>query len=168
MIWLTLAQAIIPNLLGRLTKGKGKVAEQIADLALDATGLSNQTPSEDVLRALQADPAVFAKVQEAATSLAIAELDAETASAQIAAADRADARDHHGEGRAPLVIAGFVMIGLFAIVGALIFAPIPDGSEGVIMAVVGALTASLTGIINFYFGSSQSSKDKTAAILRMR
>ncbi|SPJ29594.1 hypothetical protein TRM7615_03114 [Falsiruegeria mediterranea M17] len=36
------------------------------------------------------------------------------------------------------------------------------------MAVVGALTTAVIGIINFYFGSSQSSKDKTAAILRMK
>jgi VIT1/CCC1 family predicted Fe2+/Mn2+ transporter len=170
MIWLTLAEAIIPNLLGRLTNGKGKVAEQIADLALNATGLSRQTPSEDVLKALQADPVVFAQVQEAAMSLAIAELDAETASAQIAATDRADARTHYqaGEGRASMVIAACVIVGLFGTVVAILVLPVPEGSKETVALVVGALLASLNQIVAFFFGSSKSSKDKTRALMWMR
>lgn len=168
MIWLKLAQALIPDLVEALTRKKRTVVQKVADLALDATGLTGDNTDDDVIKALQADPKLFARVQEAATKLAIAGLQAEAASEQVAAADRADARDHNADGRAPMLIAAFVMLGLFVIVGAIIFAPMPEGSEGVVMAVVGALTASLTGIINFYFGSSKSSKDKTAAILRMK
>ncbi|MBO9451434.1 hypothetical protein J7426_14265 [Tropicibacter sp. R16_0] len=170
MIWLKLAQALIPTLVGKLTSGRGKVAQDVAQIALEATGLSADTPPDDVLKALDADPAVLARVREAAIEVALAELQAEVASEQIAAADRASARamQEATDARAPLVIAGFVMLGLFAIVGALIFVPIPGGSKEVIMAVVGALTTAMIGIINFYFGSSQSSKDKTAAILRMK
>lgn len=170
MIWMTLAQALIPGLVKRLTTNKGKVVQDVAQIALEATGLAPETSEDDVLLALKADPEVFARVQEAAASVAIAELETEIAGAQIAASDRAGARALYSEegARSPMVIAACVIVGLFATVTALMLVPVPEGAQDAIVLVLGALLGMLSSIVSFFFGSSQSSKDKTAHMMRLK
>lgn len=59
------------------------------------------------------------------------------------------------------IIAVFVVIGLFSDVYLLSTKPIPEMNEKVLYMILGVLGASFTQVINWYFGSSSGSKDKT-------
>ncbi|MAI35029.1 MAG: hypothetical protein CMM07_25605 [Rhodopirellula sp.] len=162
-----LAKQILPGIVGRLKGGKGKVLEQVAEVALEVTGLAPDSDADRVLEALQADPAAYAKVQQQATDIALAEIEAQTRAIEIAAEDRADARDMHqgGTGRtAGLLSASAVFLALLCLAAVVYMAlegiEIPGPMWGMLTVMLG-----LTGqVFNFHFGSSAGSKNKDKMI----
>ena len=60
----------------------------------------------------------------------------------------------------PVLALGIVAIS-FLLVGILMFVNIPDSQENIVIYALGFLTSAATQVISFYFGSSQSSKDKS-------
>ncbi|WP_422073841.1 hypothetical protein [Tranquillimonas rosea] len=85
-----------------------------------------------------------------------------TARLEIAAKDRADARARHKGALFPMVLAGVIIAGFFAVLGTLMFVAPPTGMREVLIALIGLLGGAVSSVTQFYFGSSQGSKDKTA------
>lgn len=58
------------------------------------------------------------------------------------------------------ILAGLIVTGFFSILGLLIFVEIPDKNKDILLMIVGALIASFSALVSYYFGSSKSSSDK--------
>jgi ABC-type Na+ efflux pump permease subunit len=62
---------------------------------------------------------------------------------------------------AKYVLAGLIVFGFFALLYMLIFNQIFTENKDILNIVIGALISAFTGVVAFFFGSSQSSQDKT-------
>jgi len=85
---------------------------------------------------------------------------------RINAADRSNAREREiktGD-NAPKILAGVVVIGFFGVLGMIAFGDIPNAAMQPINILLGALTALLVQVGNYYFGSSASSAAKNETI----
>jgi len=88
---------------------------------------------------------------------------------EIAASDRADARARERAivertGRRDIalyLLAGLVTFGFFFLCGFLMYQTIPEGSNEVVFLLFGGLVAGFTQVMNYFFGSSKGSSDKT-------
>ena len=67
----------------------------------------------------------------------------------------------------PPLLALTVSVGFFGLLYLLIFRTVPEGSQQVLYAMVGVLGAAWTAIVNYYFGSSQGTADKTEALTQI-
>jgi hypothetical protein len=116
--------------------------------------LSNATP--DQLAAIKKIDADF-KVQMKAL-----DIDLE----RIAAGDRDSARQmqQNTKDSTPKILAYFITFGFFgALVWILVFG-LPQTGLEVILMMLGSLSSSWTGVVQFYYGSSAGSKAKTDAL----
>jgi hypothetical protein len=116
--------------------------------------LSNATP--DQLAAIKKIDADF-KVQMKAL-----DIDLE----RIAAGDRDSARQmqQNTKDSTPKILAYFITFGFFgALVWILVFGLPQTGTE-VLLMMLGSLSTSWTGVMQFYYGSSLGSKAKTDAL----
>jgi hypothetical protein len=59
------------------------------------------------------------------------------------------------------IIAGIIIIGVFTLIGFLIYKPIPEINRDVLNLTIGALLVAFASVINYWFGSSKGSSDKT-------
>ncbi|KKP28300.1 MAG: hypothetical protein UR18_C0006G0012 [Candidatus Nomurabacteria bacterium GW2011_GWE2_31_40] len=66
------------------------------------------------------------------------------------------------------VLGIIVVLAVLTIVAALIFVPIPSMNKDILNIVLGALLAQFANIIQYFFGSSQGSKDKGDLINQMK
>ena len=85
---------------------------------------------------------------------------------RIAAGDRDSARQMQRETNdwTPKALAFFITFGFFgALVWILIFG-IPKNGTEVLLMMLGSLSTSWTGVVQFYYGSSAGSKQKTDAL----
>jgi NO-binding membrane sensor protein with MHYT domain len=165
------AKEVVPELFQKLARGRGKSAERVAEVAADAvlaaTGMSADTPPENVLTALKNDPAAYARVVEATTAKAVAEIEAQVLAQQIAAEDRDSARRMNVKTQSSILIVLAIVSGFFAFAAA---------AAAIYLNVIGIEPTTLTttiitaaigffaSVIGFYFGSSAGSKDKTSAM----
>lgn len=60
-----------------------------------------------------------------------------------------------------LILASIICSGFFASLVCLMFVTIPPAQNNVVMAMVGVLGAAFTGVVSYFFGSSQSSAVKS-------
>ena len=85
---------------------------------------------------------------------------------RIAAGDRDSARQMQKDTKdlTPKILAYFITLGFFgALVWILVFGIPKTGSE-VLLMMLGSLSTSWTGVVQFYYGSSLGSKQKTDAL----
>lgn len=64
------------------------------------------------------------------------------------------------------ILAGLIVIGFFALLTLLLFRTLPEDSSGVIFMLFGALSAAFGAVVQYFFGSSQSSADKTTLLAK--
>ena len=62
------------------------------------------------------------------------------------------------------VLAGLIVTGFFALLTLLLFRTLPEDSSGVIFMLFGALAAAFGAVVQYFFGSSKGSADKTELI----
>ena len=150
---------VVPGLL-RLLKGDqaGDVADKVLGVAKSLTGLDDP---EEAVKAVQMDPALQIRMKE----LALEEINAFLADRQDARKREIDIvkatgkRDYFLYGLAALVVLGY-----FALCGILMRYPLPAGSNEVVFMLFGGLAAGFGSVLQYFFGSSKSSSDKTALL----
>ena len=85
---------------------------------------------------------------------------------KIQADDRASARAREiaVKDKTPQILAFISLFGFFGILTALIFADIPPTAKDVLYVMVGVLGTLVTGVVQYYFGSSSGSSNKSESI----
>lgn len=146
------AGGLIASIAGRILLGSDKASpDEVKDYVL-----ANQTPE------------VFAKLKEIEASVTVKLKELEVDLERIAAGDRDSARRREIEtgSWAPAILAGILLIGYFAVVGAFISGQvvIPKEYELVFGNLLGTLSSGVGLALGYYYGSSVSSKAKTDAM----
>lgn len=131
----------------------------------DKLGLETKT-IESVTAALTANPENLQKLKE--MELEFAKLDAQDRdSARKREAEMAKA-DVWGMTKNITTILALGVITLsFILFGILIFIEVKTAAKDILIYILGVLSAAVTQILAYYFGSSQGSKDKTREIQEM-
>jgi len=85
---------------------------------------------------------------------------------RIAAGDRDSARQMQRDTKdwTPKVLAYFITFGFFAALVWIMVFGIPQTGTEVLLMMLGSLSTSWTGVVQFYYGSSAGSKQKTDAL----
>lgn len=136
---------------------------------------------EKVLDRVMPDPAAKAEAQAKLMELAqkgeLANLQAEVDFAKIDAGDRDSARNRESEmAKADVwsltknintVLAIGVISLSFVLFAVLMTIEVKSMAKDILIYILGVLSAALTQILSFYFGSSQGSKNKQAEIDKM-
>ncbi len=90
--------------------------------------------------------------------------------ARIAAADRADARHHQQvtHDKTPSAIGALIILGFFVVLGVMVARRLPEGTETEFSIMLGALATMTAAVVNYFFGSSAGSKEKTRLMTLMQ
>jgi hypothetical protein len=150
--------SIVSNL---ISNGMHKVAEQVIEKGVDAV---QEKLGIELKPEGQATPEYNAKLQEEANKH-------EEFMAALDAKDRADARDREIQiatnDKAPTinkVVTPIIALGVlslaFVLFGIIIFIDVRPEAKDILIYVLGVLSAAVTQILSYYFGSSQGSKEK--------
>ena len=115
---------------------------------------------EAVTKAVQSDPEVALKLREIdIKEIELANKDRDSARNREAAIATSKDAPTLNKIVTPLLALGVVALSfiLFAI---LIFVEVKDNAKDILIYILGVLSAAVTQILSYYFGSSQGSKDK--------
>ncbi len=137
-------------------------------LLLGAFGLGGDSTPDDFAKLLT-DPASILKLKELEQTYHVELSKLALASDQAYLTDRQSARDRETEivratGHRDVnlyVLAWVIVIGFFVLIGVMMFSPIPEANSSATNILFGALISGFTGVIGYFFGSSQSSDMKT-------
>jgi hypothetical protein len=107
--------------------------------------------------------ALAPQLREAALTFSLAALQASTAARRIDAADRADARARQAamSDRIPGFLAAVILAGFFCVLAVMLTREVPQGIETEFSIMLGALSTMAAAVMNYYFGSSAGSRQKT-------
>lgn len=132
----------------------------------EAFGTPEATDAEIEKTLANANPDMLLKLKQAEQDFAMKMEQLGIDAEKVAAEDRASARGMQVQtrARAPSMIALFVFACWAVVIGFLVFRRIPAENADAIMLLLGALTASVTAVVQFYFGSSSQSRAKDDTI----
>lgn len=164
--WKSIVRAVAPALgtaLGGPLVGTAVTAVSNAllgkpDAAVEevAAAVKAATP-DDLLKLKQADQDFAARMKQLDVDVYRIEVD-----------DRASARTMFSANYRPQVyIGGSVIAGFFVVLGVMLTGvakDLPQAWQAVLPTILGTLAAGFTLVLNFFFGSSFGSKEKTAAL----
>jgi len=175
--WKDVAKVVsnVAPLLGTLIGGSAGGAIGTA-VKLVASALGVGEDPEEVMQAIQTDPEALVKIKElelkhqeelAKLALERERLAAEQERARLQ--DLMSARQREIEvtratGKRDVnlyVLAWTVVCGFFGLCFALMKVPIPEGANDVVFMLFGALAAGFGQVLQYFFGSSKSSAEKT-------
>ena len=165
--WKKIVATVAPTL--AMALGGPLAGTAVTELSKVLFGADNVPEAKISEAVMSADPETLLKIKEAdqrfATEMAKLDLNLE----QVAAADRADARTMQvaSNDKTPMILAIVVTTGFFGLLGSLFVWVPPAEAETVLQIMLGALGASYLGVINFYFGSSAGSKQKSELFAQM-
>lgn len=170
-IALALAQ-FAPMIAGWLGGSKAEnVAQKVVGVAQAVTG---QSAPDAALAAIQSDPALAMQFQKAvldqqvelakiAADVTKNELSADVQHDQIDAADRDSARKREiaVKDATPMLLAIFVTLGFFGLLGFMAVKTVPAENAAILNTMLGSLGTGWLAILYYYFGSSRGSDRKT-------
>jgi hypothetical protein len=119
---------------------------------------------EAIDAALQnATPEQLAALKRAEHEFEIALRHASVEEARIDAADRANARARQAGMRdwTPSALGALIILGFFIVLGAMLGQRLPAEAETEFSIMLGALATMTAAVVNYFFGSSAGSKEKT-------
>ena len=137
-------------------------------------GLGEDAKPEQIAQAIAVDPDAQLKlvVAEQNYKLECKRLEGEAEKARLAdvqSARQADTEKTKATGSRDVnlyVLAWTIIAGFFFLMGILLFIKIPEDSTGVIFMLFGALAAGFGQVLQFFFGSSKSSADKSELLAK--
>ena len=166
-------------------KTVGGVAPMIATLfggpaagavtAMVASALGVEETPEAIHSAIASDPSALLKIKELEFTYKekLADLTFETTKAHLA--DRQSARQREvdiqksgGSNMLMYILGCLIVAGFFGVTALLIFRTtvIPPGSRDAVMLLIGNLGVCFGAVVQYFFGSSKGSADKTAMMVR--
>ncbi len=112
---------------------------------------------------VNATPDQWLAIKKAEQEFALALREAKIAEQRIHASDRANARARqiHLNDWVPSAIGALIILGFFIVLSVMVSRRLPDGAETEFSIMLGALATMTAAVVNFYFGSSVGSKEKT-------
>lgn len=147
----------------------GGLAGGAVSLIAQAFGIEETDNPDKIYEAIKADPEAAIKLREIELNNKVELQKLALQLDQAYLQDTQNARQRQVEvekatGKKDInlyVLAWIVIIGFFALTCTLTFVELPDDSTGVVFLLFGALVAGFTQVMNYFFGSSKSSSDKT-------
>ena len=160
MDWKQLIETVAPTLGLALGGPFGGMAAKIVSQTLLGKDVADDIEMEKAV--MMASPEDIANIKKADYDFKtkMAEIDVDLK--KIASDDRANARSREIQTKdnAPKILACVIVMGFFSVLYTIAFVEIPDSAMQPINILLGALTAMLTQVGNYYFGSSAGSKAK--------
>lgn len=174
MSWKSILQSVAPVIGTALGGPMAGMAIKAAGAALFGDDVVDDPAAleKQIERAVSTDPEALLKLKQADQQFAqkLKELDIDLE--RINAGDRADARAMaKDKGLLPqTIIATVFILGFVAVLYAVFSGSIQmtDDQSRIAMYLLGILSAGIMQIMNFFYGSSSGSKDKTAALSSMK
>jgi hypothetical protein len=110
-----------------------------------------------------ASPQQLLALKKAEQEFAIALREASLEGRRIDAGDRANARQRQiaMSDWTPSALGALIIIGFFAVLGVMVARKMPPGAETEFSIMLGALATMTAAVVNYFFGSSAGSKEKT-------
>ena len=160
---------VAPTLAGALGGPlAGAAAETLSRAVLGDAAESPPRALEE--RLLARDPAALLAARAAETEFRKAVLEAQRKAERIAAEDRASARERQValKDRTPAILGFGVITGFFGVLGIMLAQELPAQAEPAFSIMLGALATMTAAVVNYYFGSSAGSREKTALLKGVR
>ena len=138
----------------------GAAVTQISRAILGRTDVSE---SELVEAVASASPEQLVALKKAEFDFAIAARRLAVDAQRIHASDRANARARQSAmgDWAPSAIGVLIIIGFFGVLAAMVARRLPQGAETEFSIMLGALATMTASVVNYFFGSSSGSREKT-------
>jgi len=164
MDWLKAIAPTVATVLG------GPLAGLAVEAIGTALGLSDATKEkvEDILKGpMSGDQLAAIKQAEMALVAKMKELDIKLE--EVHSGDRRSAREMQAQVKShiPGLLAILITVGFFGILLGMLSGSLKaSGNSEALLIMLGALGAAWGSVVNFYYGSSKGSEDKTHAMLR--
>lgn len=128
------------------------------DIAVDEDVLADALASSS--------PETLVALKKAEQEFQIALRQAGVEELRIEAGDRANARDRQIKMNdwTPSVLGALVILGFFVVLGSMVAKKLPAGAETEFSIMLGALATMTAAVVNYFFGSSAGSREKTRLI----
>jgi hypothetical protein len=166
---------------GRLKRAVAKTAPKIAEqlggplagAAVEALSRAifgkDAVPEEAIADAIEgATPDQLIALKRAEHDFMIALRQAAVEEQRIDAADRASARERQAkmDDWTPSVLGALIIAGFFLTLGVMVARRLPEGAETEFSIMLGALATMTAAVVNYFFGSSAGSREKTRLLSR--
>lgn len=138
----------------------GAAVEQLSRAVFGEDAMSEQALADALERA---GPEALLALKQAEQQFQLALRQASVEALRIDAGDRANARERQVRMQdwTPSVIGAFVILGFFVVLGVMVARKLPPGAETEFSIMLGALATMTAAVVNYFFGSSAGSKEKT-------
>jgi len=117
---------------------------------------TKETPN-DIAAAIQADPNAALKLKEV-------ESNNETKLQELYLKDKQNARLSHKDSVMPAALSIALTLFVVLVVYLLFFAPVPDASKDVLFMLLGVVVKEWSNAMQYWYGTTRSSSDKTKLI----
>ena len=143
---------------------------------LISTILGVEDNPEAVLNSLRTDPESYVKLKQLELNNTVKLQELKIEEARLIINDMASARQRQSDSEKATgkrdynlyVLAWTIVIGYFSLVYTLIDGNVPEDKTGVIYLLFGTLATAFGGVIQYFFGSSAGSKEKTIQMAKMK
>lgn len=165
--WKSIIGAVAPTIATIL--GGPVAGTAVGALSSALLGKPDGTEAEVAAAVQTATPEILAKIKQADADLKTALANAGVRIEEVAAADRASARNREIQTKDYTTrgLAVIYTLIYFAVLWAVWQYEVPDSMHDTLNVLIGVLTASQAAIMNYYFGSSSGSDAKTAILDRV-
>jgi hypothetical protein len=138
----------------------GAAVSQLSRAIFGADDVDEDTLAETLERA---GPEHLIALKKAEQEFQIALRQASVEELRIDAGDRANARDRQIRMNdwTPSALGALVIFGFFVVLGVMVAKKLPAGAETEFSIMLGALATMTAAVVNYFFGSSAGSKEKT-------
>ena len=159
MNWSDVGKAVagVAPLLGGVVGGP--VGAGVGSIIASVFGVDDSP--ESVMKAIKSDPDAVIKLQEIQLThkVKLEELALQTTQAELA--DKQNARKENKHSMMPAVLSGVLSVVIVAIIYLLFYTPVPEGSKDVLFVILGAVMKEWGGAMQYWFGTTRSSADKS-------
>ena len=150
----------------------GPAGAGIGSVISGLLGVANKPDA--VIDALKSDPDALVKIKqyEIDHKYDLQKIQLETVKANLADVQDARSRQNRHEeatGKSDInlyVLAWTIVIGFFGLIGTMMYVAIPAESNNIIYMLFGTLAAGFGSVMQYFFGSSRGSKEKTLMLGR--